>query len=229
MWRYECPTHTVLTIDVLVPQAVNSHLGDIPCRLQDGSIGKISANVPWSNPLSASIGLALSGLDLTFQLADAGATSHATDNSSVVDSVTNVAESFMHDELNNQEEAILRESFHEELPGSIRFSTTSDPTVPGAIDPFVEQAPSVDSPTEGDPEGISIFAKLIERLLARFNFDASSIRVNLVHPGHATYTCKIDNVHYGTEEAHNANTEDSPVVCQTYARSLETSDQHSHR
>lgn len=191
-------------------------MGDIPCSLKSGGIAKISANVPWSNPLSASIGFSLSGLDLTFEVSKKDMVHPSADVHNIASSVASVAETFIHDELDNQEEAFLRDSFHEDYLTPGHFQEDGNRPLPGFTDPFLD-APDSASPAERDPEGISIFARLIERLLARFNFDASNSRITLVNPGHASLTVKIGSIAYSTEDL-PTDAElllDTGVVCQT--------------
>ena len=139
---------------------------------------------------------------------------HPTDNDDLANSVAVMAESFIQDELDDRDTAALRDSLYERDP--ILNPFLQDP-LPGSMDPFLEQSTTMTDSVEGDPEGISIFARLIERLLARFNFDATDIRVAFVHPNHAVYTCSIGNIQYSTEDKPHVvpGHPDSPVNCQT--------------
>ena len=47
----------------------------------------------------------------------------------------------------------------------------------------------------------SMFATMIEGLLARFEFDAEDTRITLVHPGHASITVTLADLRYRTEES----------------------------
>ena len=53
--------------------------------------------------------------------------------------------------------------------------------------------------SEADPPGISIFAALIERLLARFQFDATDTRITIVNPQQASFTVIVPDIQYGAE------------------------------
>lgn len=44
-----------------------------------------------------------------------------------------------------------------------------------------------------------MFASLIERLLARFSFDAADTRITIRHPEHSSFTLNIPNIRYETE------------------------------
>jgi autophagy-related protein 2 len=115
--------------------------------------------------------------------------------SRLADSVASVAESFIHDELDQVEEATLRESFHTDLAASAH----SLHNVPGGLDPFLSAPEDENFQGDGDPAGISIFASLIERLLARFEFDAMDTKISLVHPGRASFTVSIQEILCRTE------------------------------
>jgi autophagy-related protein 2 len=115
--------------------------------------------------------------------------------SGLADSVASVAESFIHDELDQVEEATLRESFHPDLAASVH----SVHNVPGGLDPFLSAPEDENFQGDGDPAGISIFASLIERLLSRFEFDAMDTKITLVHPERASFTLSIQEILYRTE------------------------------
>lgn len=99
------------------------------------------------------------------------------------------------------------------MPGfSRKFNDDNDGHAPpGSMDPFLEHDQGGPGPPDADPEGISIFAGLIENLLARFDFEASNIRITLVHPDNAEYNFSIANLRYFTEESvdDNSTKEDS--------------------
>lgn len=165
-------------------------------KLHDGSISSATARIPWPNPLTSTLGFSLDTLHLTFHLLPASNhTQHP--NTNLTESVTSVAESFIHDELTPREEATLRESFHPELASSI-YSTSGEHNVPGSLDPFLSTPEDEQFYTDLDPAGVSIFASLIERLLARFEFDAVNTKITLVHPGHTSFTISIPEIRYRT-------------------------------
>ncbi|KAF7363504.1 GP-PDE domain-containing protein [Mycena sanguinolenta] len=174
-------------------QAINSALAGLPVELHEGSISRVTARIPWPNPLTSAVGLSLDSLHLTFHvLPTANDAFPATPN--LADSVASVADSFIHDELSKTEEATLRESFHPDLASSME-----DNTIPGGLDPFISAPEEEEFRTEADPPGISIFATLIERLLARVEFDAVNTNITLVHPDHTSFSICIPQIVYCTE------------------------------
>jgi autophagy-related protein 2 len=149
--------------------------------------------IPWPNPLTSTLGLSLQSLHLTLELLDNPPNNQPSQTSNLADSVASVAAEFLHDELSPGEEATLRESFHpDRAPPS-----DSAGYVPGGIDPFLstEGLASNDS----DPDGVGMFASLIERLLARFAFDATDTRITIRHPERSSFTLTIPTIRYETE------------------------------
>ncbi|TFY57663.1 hypothetical protein EVJ58_g6885 [Rhodofomes roseus] len=128
----------------------------------------------------------------------------------LAESVASVAESFIHEELNPADEATLRGSIH---GGSRSPLQTGQDVFPGGLDPFVSDEEL--SQSELEPPGVSIFATLIEKLLARFAFDADDVKVTIVNPQQASFTLSIAQVRYGTET--------DPAVDRTDASSREES------
>ncbi|KAJ7235449.1 hypothetical protein B0H12DRAFT_1141515 [Mycena haematopus] len=174
-------------------QAINSALSGLPVELHEGSISRVTARIPWPNPLTSAVGLSLDSLHLTFHvLPSSNHTFSATPN--LADSIASVSDSFMHQELSKTEELTLRESFHPDLALSME-----DNTVPGGLDPFISAPEEEEFRTEADPPGISIFATLIERLLARVEFDAVNTNITLVHPDHTSFSVCIPQIVYCTE------------------------------
>ncbi|KAK0197033.1 hypothetical protein F5146DRAFT_1013780 [Armillaria mellea] len=175
-------------------QAINELLNDMPIELHDGSIGSVIARIPWPNPLTSAVGFSLDSLHITFVLLPSSKpTSNTTNLADSVASVASVAETFIHDELTPREEFKLRESFHSEIP------TVDDPSVPGGLDPFITSLDE-DALPDIDPAGVSMFATLIERLLARFEFDAANTKITLVQPGRTSLTVSIADIRYRTED-----------------------------
>ncbi|KAI0748137.1 hypothetical protein C8Q80DRAFT_1120684 [Daedaleopsis nitida] len=183
-------------------EAINALISGLPIRLHDGSVGKVTARIPWPNPLTSTVGLSLDSLHLTFYLEPSAATkSERSFPDNLAESVASVAESFIHEELTPNEEATLRESIHPELSAS--SSSTFDDHVPGGLDPFFSEEEMHFN--ESDPPGVSIFATLIERLLARFQFDATDTRITIVNPQQASFTLIIPEIRYATQ------TQDGPA------------------
>ncbi len=173
----------------------------MPVQLHDGSVGKVTARIPWPNPLTSSVGLSLESLHLTFYLSPQKAHDHPPVSPSVLaESVASVADTFIHEELSPPEEAELRESLHIDPPG---HPQPSKDHLPGGFDPFLSD--SDDMHGDIDPAGVSIFATLLERLLSRFEFDASDTKITLVHLGHASFTVTIPQIRYSTETKGGAN------------------------
>lgn len=198
-----------------ISQAINELFSGLPVELQDGSIASVKARIPWPNPLTSTVGFSLDSLHLVLRVLPAS--KHPTPQSqNLSESVASMAESFIHDELTPREEAALRDSLNPNMASSV-YSMDEEMSVPGGLDPFIS-APELDeeSFSDVDPAGVSIFATLIERLLARFEFDATNTKITLIHPEHSTFTLSIDEVRYHTEtrmsEATSTTSEESGEV-----------------
>ena len=165
----------------------------LPVELHSSHVGHITARIPWPNPLTSTLGLSLQSLHLTLDLLDDPPTSQKSRASNLADSVASVAAEFLHDELSPGEGATLRASFNPDR------GPPNDPSgyVPGGIDPFLNAEEL--APNDSDPDGVGIFASLIERLLARFAFDAADTRITIRHPGRSSFTLIIPNIRYETE------------------------------
>lgn len=161
--------------------------------LHSSHVGRITARIPWPNPLTSTLGLSLQSLHLTLDLLDSPPPSQPSQTSNLAGSVASVAAEFLHDELSPGEEATLRESLHPDR------GSPPDPAdyVPGGIDPFLSMEEF--APSDTDPDGVGIFASLIERLLARFAFDAADTRITIRHPERSSFTLIIPNIRYETE------------------------------
>lgn len=125
-------------------------------------------------------------------------------------SVVSVAETFIHGELTPREEATFRESLH-----SPHVDDESH-HLPGGLDPPAHSHPEEDFDLESDPSGVSLFASLLEHLLARFEFSAADTKIVIVHPGHSSFTLSIPEIAYGTdsgEPSGNTVPERSPGGC----------------
>ncbi|KAI0035921.1 hypothetical protein K488DRAFT_42229 [Vararia minispora EC-137] len=180
---------------------VNGLLSGLPVELQDGTVGSISARIPWSNPIGGNIELSLSSLHLTLKLV-ASVDDVPVSPVDLANSVANFAEEFVHNELSAGEEDALRQSIHSELD-PVDFPSNSTGIVPGGLDPFEQsgerQHISSDKQTSDDPAGISLFATLFERLLLRFEMNVVDTRITLVHPGHAAYTVTLSELLFSKE------------------------------
>ncbi|TBU50794.1 hypothetical protein BD309DRAFT_907025 [Dichomitus squalens] len=193
-------------------EAINALISGLPIRLHDGSVGKVTARIPWPNPLTSSVGLSLESLHLTFYLEPTVSPQSKrpfVDN--LAESVASVAETFIHEELTPNEEATLRESMHTEFNPSSAASVESHDPLPGGLDPFMSEEEVHFS--EADPPGVSIFATLIERLLARFQFDATDTRITIVNPQQASFTLIVPDIRYSTDvPVRAADTSTSPSL-----------------
>jgi autophagy-related protein 2 len=178
-------------------KAINSALFGLPIELYEGSISCVTARIPWPNPLTSTVGLSLDSLHLTFHLLPFS--THApSSTANLAESVASVADSFIHDELSPREEATLRESFHPDLASSMH--SVGEHNVPGGLDPFISAPEEEEFRADTDPAGISIFATLIERLLARFEFDAVNTNITLVNPERSSFSICIPEIIYCTEQ-----------------------------
>ncbi|KAG6876556.1 hypothetical protein C0993_002318 [Termitomyces sp. T159_Od127] len=183
-------------------RAINALISDLPVSLQLGSISSLIVRIPWPNPLSSTLGFSVDSLHLTFVVRPPSSLS-ANGPLHLADSVVSIAESFVHDELSAHEEAVLRESLH---PDAVAWTRPGDdPSVPGGMsgDPFLFSPDEYTYP-DLDPSGVSVFATLIERLLARFEFDATNTKVSLVHPENMSITASISDIRYRTDDSRGA-------------------------
>ncbi|KAJ7219339.1 hypothetical protein GGX14DRAFT_591678 [Mycena pura] len=178
-------------------ETINSALSGLPVELHEGSIARVTARIPWPNPLTSTVGISVHSLHLTFHVSPSqNHAPPATQN--LAESVASVANSFIHDELSPREEATLRESFHPDLASSMH--SEDDHNIPGGLDPFISAPEEDDFHADADPPGISIFATLIESLLARFEFHAVDTNITLVHPDHTSFSICIPDIAYCTEQ-----------------------------
>ncbi|TDL27313.1 hypothetical protein BD410DRAFT_762110 [Rickenella mellea] len=172
--------------------ALNTYIGHLPVRLQSGSLGLVTVRIPWPNPLSASVGLSISGVRLSFVNVPGTITSKSPDlSANLTDSVASVAETFMHDVLSPTEES--------KLISSVASLDQSMGVPPGSMDPFLTSDRHPVPESSVDPTGISVVASLIENLLARFELDMTDFEVVLTHAEHSSFTLAVSRIHYGTE------------------------------
>ncbi|TFK42519.1 hypothetical protein BDQ12DRAFT_703030 [Crucibulum laeve] len=175
-------------------EAINPLLVGLPITLYTGSISSVTARIPWPNPLTSTLGFSVKSLRLTFHLTSTHiSVSDASIN--LADSVASVAESFVQEGLSPGETETLWQSFHSNLASS---QILEENNVPGGLDPFLTLSEEDSHAHDVDPAGVSVFATLIERLLARFEFDAEDIRVTLVDPENMSITASFSNITYKT-------------------------------
>lgn len=170
-------------------------LAQIPFVLESGSLGKVTANLPWPNLLTAPVALSLSSLNITLSYSPAPRSSSQAGISvdGISESVEHMAQSFVHDELHSTETS-KSPSTSENI--SYKFPGTFDPNNRGDSDPITAR-----DDEELATQGVSLIATLIEKLLSRFKFDVSDIRVNIIFPEATTLSFYLDRVAYKTEDA----------------------------
>jgi autophagy-related protein 2 len=144
--------------------------------------------------LSSALGFSLDSLHLVFHVIPVpeGA---ANANINLSQSVASVADTFLHEELSPPEEATLWRSFQEEA--AVTQSDYILGQIPGGLG-FSSVIHEDQRKSEVEPAGVSIFATLIEKLLARFEFDAQNIQVTLVHPENMSLTLSLEEIRYHT-------------------------------
>ncbi|EPQ58082.1 hypothetical protein GLOTRDRAFT_35556 [Gloeophyllum trabeum ATCC 11539] len=189
--------------------AINRLLQGIPLRLKEGSVASVMARVPWPNPMTSTIGMSVQSLQLTLSVVP-GVKLKPPNSAQLAESVASVAETFIHEELSSKEEAVLRESIHSDAPGGAFPAAEEMKNIPGGFDVDVDPFHSPDAEGhEGvdrqfDPEGVGIFATLIEGLLSRFKFDARDVRITILDENNASFTLAVPDVQYTTESPESA-------------------------
>lgn len=177
-------------------------MGDHPVFLKDGSVKSVIVRLSWSDPFSSTIGLSLNGLHLALALRDQTYDNDVDDNAKedLSQSVAHVADELIHEELTSNEESLLRDAIHEQ--GHIAQDTEDYQSgIPGSLGPMQSEGAIATPPDRtNDPEGVSIFAGLIEKILSRFSFNAEDIRITLLHEASALYTLRANKVHYFTSQ-----------------------------
>ena len=150
----------------------------------------MKAQVPWPNPLVSTLGLSLSSLNLVFRVVPSPPVLNL--DVDLTASVASVAESFIHEELSPREAVAFWQTLH---PTTLSPSDMEDQAIPGGLDTInADDRHKLDM----DPEGVSVFATLIERLLARFEFDVQDLTVTLIHPGNMSLTLSFEEIRYQT-------------------------------
>lgn len=153
----------------------------------------MKARIPWPNPLASTLGFSLKSLNLVFHVVPSPPESNL--DVDLTASVASVAESFIHEELSPREAVALWQTLHPTTPPSP--SHIAEQAIPGGLD-TVNATDDDHTKVDMDPEGVSIFATLIERLLARFEFDAQDLTVTLIHPGNISLTLSLEDIRYHT-------------------------------
>ena len=147
--------------------------------------------MPWPNPLVSTLGLSLSSMNLVFHVVPSPSVSNL--DVDLTASVASVAESFIHEELSPREAVAFWQTLHPTTPSP---SDIEEQAIPGGLDTIN----ATDDPhkLDMDPEGVSVFATLIERLLARFEFDVQDLTVTLMHPGNMSLILFLEEIRYQT-------------------------------
>jgi autophagy-related protein 2 len=147
--------------------------------------------VPWPNPLVSTLGFSLSSLNLVFHVVPSPPVFNL--DVDLTASVASVAESFIHEELSPREAVAFWQTLHPTTPSP---SDIEEQAIPGGLDTI--NATDDRLKLDMDPEGVSVFATLIERLLARFEFDVQDLTVTLIHPGNMSLTLFFEEIRYQT-------------------------------
>jgi len=173
--------------------------------LKEGSISAVKARIPWPNPLASIVGLTLTSAHLVFHVISPK--DHTpTPGADFAESVTSVADSFMQEDLSSiEEDAHWRSIYQETAPHS---SVHEIDPIPGAMDVPQKMDNHLYRP-DHDPVGVSVFASLIENLLARFEFDAHDIKISLVHEDNICLTLSLQEMRYQTDNKANSRTASS--------------------
>ncbi|KAG1832558.1 hypothetical protein DFJ58DRAFT_823126, partial [Suillus subalutaceus] len=179
-------------------QAINKLLAGSPFRLHDGSISCVTARIPFPNPLTSSVGLAVQSLHLTLHATPPSDLS-SPNSVNLAQSVASVAETFIHGELTPREEATLRESLHPDSRPQHAYDEGHH--LPGGLDSSTRVHPQEEIGIDSDPSGVSLFATLFEHLLARFEFSAADTKIVIVHRGHSSVTLSIPEIAYSTDSS----------------------------
>jgi autophagy-related protein 2 len=188
-------------------------LSGLPLRLRHGSVASVVARIPWPNPLTSNMGLFMNSLHLILEVTDAPMQERPANTP---DSIVNLTESFMHEELNPQEAARLRYSAHYK-PNLDPSSMTLDANIPGGFDAIASEESHADMSNE--TEESSIFSALVERLLSRFTFLANDTVIVIEKAGVARFTLKIPKVRYGDETDDDAEVKDTSNASDSRERS----------
>ena len=174
-------------------KAINSYFHALPIAFHDGTISSVKARIPWPNPLASTLGFSLTSLNLVFHVVPSPSPASNFDVD-LTASVASAAESFIHEELSPREAVALWQTLHRTTPSP---TDIEEQAIPGGLDNIIATDDDCHK-VDVDPEGVSIFATLLERLLARFEFDAQDLTVTLIHPGNMTLTLTLEEIRYHT-------------------------------
>lgn len=102
--------------------------------------------------------------------------------------------------MSSGEEESLWQSFHQETEAQAHVQGHY---FPGGLDSFSAIKPDAEQ-LDLEPTGVSVFANLVERLLARFEFDAQDITITLIHPDNISITLSLQDIQYLTDTKSNS-------------------------
>ena len=190
--RFACFKCVLILSSQLYSKAINSYFHGLPIAFRDGTISSVKARIPWPNPLASTLGFSLTSLNLVFHVVPSPPAFNL--DVDLTASVASVAESFIHEELSPREAVAFWQTLHPTAPSP---SDIEEQAIPGGLDP-INATDDDCHRVDMDPEGVSIFATLLERLLARFEFDAQDLTVTLIHPGNMSLTLSLEEIRYRT-------------------------------
>jgi hypothetical protein len=129
-------------------------------------------------------------------------------NVNLTASVSDVAETFVHQELNPLENRVLLETIHQaKTPAD---SDGNEPRLPGALDPFTTGDVENLSPEEDfEAEEVSFLTSLTQSLLSRLRVTVRNTSIAIIDDGHTKVTLHIPDMHFGSEDTHETLQEEN--------------------
>lgn len=148
-------------------------------------------------------------------------------NIDLVSSVVNVAETFVHQELDPVENRVLRDTIHQSRSSAASKSVdTEGPELrlPGGLDPFTAGDGPEEFPDELDEaEEVSFLTSLTESLLSRLRISIVNTSITIIHDGRTEVHIDIPQMHFGTEDTH-----ETPAPTTTPASALASAPAPAH-
>lgn len=151
----------------------------------------------------------IEGLDVSLVLTEVPPIAqHAAAGVSLTASVSDVAETFVHQELNELENRVLRETIHQAKTPT--DSEGDEPWLPGALGPFMA-GDAGNLPHEGDfeAEEVSFLTSLSQSLLSRLRVTVRNTSVATIDDDHAKMTFHIPEFHFGSEDTQETHEKDA--------------------
>ncbi|KAF8317481.1 hypothetical protein DL93DRAFT_2165719 [Clavulina sp. PMI_390] len=190
----------------LSDEGVNELLNGLPVQLRGGSIGKISAKIPWSNIWKAPLEVTIEALEVGVVLSRVTPTTPPTID--LTSSVTNAAETFVHQELDSVENRAFLQTIHQSRATNVpkpTEATVPEPEMrlPGGFDSL--NADDRDrSPDEFDgmeeAEEVSFLTSMTESLLSRLRVTIVNTSLTVIHDAHVEVCIQIPEMTFGTED-----------------------------